>query len=50
MPIGNTSYQSIVPEYNAKLVDYLKTRNPELAGQFEWAMNQTLPADKRLTR
>ena len=50
MPIGNTSYQSIVPDYNAKLVDYFKTRNPELAGQFEWAINQTLPADKRLTQ
>jgi hypothetical protein len=49
MPIGNTSYQSILPEFTAKLVDYLKPRNVELAGQFQWAMNQTLPADKRLT-
>lgn len=50
MPIGNTSYQSIVPDFNAKMVGYLRDRNPDLAGQFQWAMNQTLPADKRLTQ
>ncbi|MHB9132826.1 MAG: hypothetical protein ACYDBB_17290 [Armatimonadota bacterium] len=50
VPIGNTSYQSIMPDFNAKAVDYFKTRNPELAGQLAWAINQTLPADKRLTQ
>jgi hypothetical protein len=49
MPIGNTSYQSVPPEMITQLVNYFKTRNPELAGQLQWFCNQTLPDDKQLT-
>jgi len=48
LPVGNTSYQSVPPDMATQLVNYYQQRNPELAGQFQWFANQTLPADKQL--
>lgn len=49
MPVGNTSYQSVPPEMANLVVQYYQERDPELAGQFQWFANQTLPEDRRLS-
>ncbi len=48
MPVGNTSYQSVPPEMAELVVRYYAERDPELAGQFQWFANQTLPEEKRI--
>ncbi|MHB9025220.1 MAG: hypothetical protein ACYC7E_13795 [Armatimonadota bacterium] len=48
MPVGNTSYQSVPPELATHVVKYYQQRNPELAGQFQWFANQTLPEKEQL--
>ena len=48
LPIGNCSYQSIPPTMATQFVSYYKDRNPELAGQFQWCANQTLPPKEKL--
>jgi hypothetical protein len=49
LPIGNCSYQSFPPTMATQYVTYYKDRNPALAGQLQWAANQTLPKEKQLT-
>ncbi|MHB9132382.1 MAG: hypothetical protein ACYDBB_15030 [Armatimonadota bacterium] len=49
LPVGNCSYQSIPPSMASQYVTYFKERKPELAGQLQWAANQTLPKDKQIT-
>ncbi len=48
MPVGNTSYQSVSPEMSKLMIDYYKERDPQLAGEYQWFTNQTLPTDKQL--
>lgn len=48
MPYGNCSYQSVPPTLATQMVTYLKERQPELAAQFQWFANQTLPDDKKI--
>ncbi|MHB9025777.1 MAG: hypothetical protein ACYC7E_16685 [Armatimonadota bacterium] len=48
LPMGNCSYQSIPPSMATQYITYFKERNPELAGQLQWAANQTLPKDKQI--
>ncbi len=48
LPLGNCSYQSIPPSMATQYVTYYRERDPELAGQLQWAANQTLPKDKQL--
>ena len=48
MPVGNTSYSTYSPELATQLVNLFKEGDPELAGQVQWAANQTLPDDKQL--
>ncbi len=48
MPIGNCSYQSIRPEFGTRYVNYFKDRDPALAGQLQWLVNQTLPDEKKI--
>jgi hypothetical protein len=48
MPIGNTSYQFYPPELASQLVTYFQDRAPQLAGQVQWATNQTLPEAKQV--
>lgn len=49
MPIGNTSYQSVPPEMARPYIEYYRERDAELAGQMQWAANQTLPDNEQLT-
>ena len=49
LPIGNgAGYPSMPPDFGELIIDYFKGRDPELAGQLQWATNQTLPADKQV--
>jgi len=48
LPLGNCSYQSVPPAMAEMIVRYYKDRDPELAGQFQWCANQTLPDGKKL--
>ena len=50
MPVGNTSYQSVPPDVALQLVSEYEKSDPTLAGQLQWFANQTLPADKQITR
>ncbi len=44
--IGNGSYQSVPPDLAALMVEYYKTRDPELASQLQWFSNVTLPENE----
>ena len=48
LPIGNCSYQSIKPEFGERFVNYYRERDPKLASQLQWLVNQTLPEKKKL--
>lgn len=49
LPLGNGSYQSVAPDIGARLVRYLAPRHPDLAGEMQWLVNQTLPDEEHLT-
>jgi len=49
LPIGNgASYPSMPPDFGELIIGYFKGRDPDLAGQLQWATNETLPADKQV--
>lgn len=48
LPIGNCSYQSVPPTFANQFVKYYKDRDAELAGQLQWAANQTLPDGQKI--
>lgn len=48
LPLGNGSYQSVPPSFGESYAAYFKSRDPKLAAELQWFVNQTLPDDKKL--